>query len=831
METLLPRKFSARDKEFLALFDDSVFAYFDDLQTDEHEDQTLGDTEKDPPRTKLPPIHSDGLDLAKNEMGYGVFFSVNGIQRAGDGILSRTKQDIKTLNGVFVDFDASNYKNFGSDGKEFPLNSYKRMLCEELSSIKTPPTIIVKTKNGVHAYWLFSRPVYLNKCKTPEEEATMRGRWERLEKALVEEQFATLGADPQVKEINRVLRVPGTWHLKDPRDPYLVKIYSLDLTISYTLEELEEAFLDSEQATTSLESWADTFQETTFTKEIDAEIEKIYPRLERPSYQFLMKKMDGAGKGLRNYSLLVVATACRRAGWPLARTLSYFDKYNGLTLAQIEHDIRTAYKRPEPYDFGYNCPALSALVSVEERKKFQEAVTIAFRKVSMDAAGPVVSKLQADHERLLETALDKESQKQQYTIFEFLFQRKYPNIRYEIGGKFFEFKDGFYHPIEEEEIETMMMQEFLLSGLLNFRTRAKVADKVACLKSLPGIAFAPEEADRDPFILNVKNGLLDLRTKTLSEHTPEYIALSRVSFPYDQNADCPRFRQFIKEITLGRTELADLLQKIMGYCLTFNVSHHKAFIFHGAGRNGKGVFTSILSQLIGFDFVSNLGMKEISSNFGLATLYRKKLNVVDEVPSGFFESDVLKKLISGERTMADVKYRTPLVFHPTAKFIFTVNELPRINDQSVGFYERFIVIPFDASFRKNPDTNLGEKLLAEASGILNYAIEGMEKLREAGGFGATKTTDEAAEEFRLSNSSLLEFLTVNYEPDGRGRIPMAQFMREYQTFCRDFGYKAKSLRSLLKEFHFIATTNPEFGSVKATAREVVGLLVKPELMV
>lgn len=820
--------FGTEERDFLKLFQHAIFCY-------------LGDANH-----ALPAIHSKSLDFTRQSIGYGIFFSVNGFLPSEGGKIYRTEASLSKLNGLFVDFDSSNFSGF--DKPDFSLRSYKTMVREELMALETfVPTAIIETKNGIHAHWLFSSsldviraPIDPNNEETAEMEdgdLDLIERYKRLEAALVN-RFWSLGADPQVKDPSRVLRVPGSFHLKDPNDPFLTRLVFFSKENRYPIEFLESKILT--EPVTDIEGFASKHSEGGLEPEVEKELEKIYPILERPSYVALMRKQDGASKGLRNYSLLVCATACRRSGWSLEKTLEYFDEYNGLSKAQIEHDIRTAYKRPVPYDFGYKNPAIAPFVSEAEKVRFAEAVSQAYRMAELNLTpkldeNNLIKAASQSPEDLLSKVPHKDQQKSTYSIFEFLYLRAHPHLKYEINGRFFEYVDGVYKQIDEESMNNRVMQSFLEHGLLNFRKRTAVADKIACLKSMPSVAFDPIEVDSDPNLLNVSNGLVDIRTGELKPHDPKYISLSKLGHPYKQDAQCPKFLQFLDEVTVGDQSLKDLLQKIMGYCLTFDISHHKAFILYGDGRNGKGVFTRILSRIIGLDYVSNLGMKNLTAQFGLAALYRKKLNHIDEVSSGFFESDMIKKLVSGERIQADVKWMEPIHFFPTSKFIFTVNELPRINDQSVGFYERFILVPFKASFRLSPNTNLEEEIMRdEASGILNFAIEGLKKLREDRGFKNSHVTDEAMEEFRMTNSPLLEYLTEEYDPaSSESYVKKSEFYVAYRKYCLDYGYKFKSLSSTTRELAFVRVTDPKWQSIKVTkdAKYIHGIKPKPQTYV
>lgn len=729
----------------------------------------------------LPPITSTLLAPERNEEGYGVFFTVNGFDP------KEKKRDLEHLvfvNGFFVDVDFPKNK---TDLNDIALKNFKYGVMQEITEFSLAPTAIVETKNGYHIYWLLEQPInYL--ALTPEQKVALQNEHRAVEEAIIKR----FNGDAQAKDLSRILRVPELNHLKDPKNPYEVKLKFFNEEHVYTWDQIRKAF----ETTTSLEEWATASEDRTFSDEMKEHIERLYPKIDRPSFRSLLDKIKGAKEGERNHTLLIAASVARQAGWSEEKAMEYFDEYNGLNIREIQTTLRSAYGREKPYDFGYNNPIIAARVTEDERNRYREVCSKVLGTADLKNG---------------EIFLTPAEQKTIYIRYEYKFIERHPEIKTQTNGLFYRYEGGVYHVVPILEMENIMLREMYMDGLTNYRKRSAISDKLMCLRSLPHVCFDTEEADKDKNILNVKNGLLNIRTGEIRPHTPDYISLSQIDAYYDPNFVPERFNRFLDEITLGDKQQQLLLQEMAGYCLTSDVSYHTAFILHGHGRNGKGVFARLLSRIVGREFVSSLTLKDLSSDFGLFDLHGKKLNLIDEVSSNYFESDTIKRLISGELITAKVKYRDSIQFYPSAKFIFSVNDLPRINDQSFGFYKRFIIIPFRASFAGREDRELEPTLARyELSGILNWAIAGLKRLQENKKFTIGETNDQAMSEFQYQNSPLVEFLQNFYNPlfsddplYGKAQIGLYDFYAEYKNFCIANGYRTKSVGSVGKEFEVL----------------------------
>lgn len=744
------RTLGPRVEKFLSCFPSTIFAYIHDHDSN------------------LPVVHSEILDLNRQDDGYGIFFSVNGFNG------KRTLDQLRNINAFFVDID---YPDKVARDEE-SVRAYKNEVLQDLYGEDLHPSAIVETKNGLHAYWILEAPVFMHELNEEQREA-VKLRFRDIEEGIINR----FDGDPGAKDIARVLRVPGTLHQKDPQRPFEVKLAHFDPETRYKFGDVQQAFMRKPPP----DRWAVAQAESAISDEVRAGVEKEYPRLKRPSYQRLLSKIPGTvPDGMRNKALLVAAHACKESGWSLDDTLAHFDTFHGLSLHEIRKTVRSAYDHV--YDFGYNNEVMAAVVEPEERTMLSQATSKVLAAETKEAR-----------------ALSNFAQKERYQTYEFVFAERHPHLKYKNRGDFYDYKDGVYRPLQTEEIRSVFLREMQGDGLLNFRKVSAVNDKIACFKSIDGRTFDHEDENPNPNILNMRNGLLDISSYRLAPHTPLYLSTNQIPLEYIEGAQAPRWQQFVMEIMDGDVEQVRLLRQIAGYALTADTKYAKAFILFGMGANGKSLFTRLLARIVGKEYVSTLSLTTITRQFGLVGLVGKKVNLIDEISGNYFESNVIKGIISGERMSAEVKYRPdPVEFTPTAKLVFSVNELPKINDTTPGLYRRFMIVPFTRSFALNPDVELEAKLVEELPGILNWAIEGLRDLRASGAFLETRKNLEALNDFRVENSPFLEFLHASYEPVPAGQeakygVQMSHLYEQYKAYCASSGYKAKSIATFSRE--------------------------------
>jgi len=806
-------------RSFLSVLNESILCYIPDAE----EIKSTG---------KYPVFHSDTLDLEKQNQGYGIFYSVNGFSN----LHSRKQNNLTSLNAVFADVDFP--KQIFGKPNEQQLKNFKRDVLEHFAACALDgfaPTFIIETKNGLHALWVFDTPLLLNQTidsDNPEsnnqepqnasEISSILSRYSNTLNRIINH----FHADPGVKDVCRVLRLPNTWHLKDPKSPFLVKILPQQENNLYEFEALEEYFktLAEDASTQPLEkltkqlspihseeiidlAWKKAGGKQSIPPDVFAELNARYPKIERPSIQTLLNK-DNIAEGSRNHSLLIAASAMRESGKTEADTLAYFDHYNGLGEYEILHTIKSAYKSPQPLSFGWNHPIIAPLVTHLERTHISHVLSTILREREINPPEQKEKIAKQKKEAKENLTLEKSFLQKLYAKYEFVVVERHPNLKYQPqDGCFYRYDRGVYKQLSTEDMRSLFANEMLQDGLTDYRSRHSIEDKIMCLKSIKEIHLQANSEPDEVSYVNVLNGLLDFNTGKLHPHTPNHFSTNQLPIffhPGDVVQKAPRWIQFVHEIMLNDVEKVRFLKQMAGYCFTKSVKYQKAFILYGTGANGKSTFIDTIMSVMGEDCVSSLNLKALHERFGVAKLAGKTMNVIEEIGNNFFESDQIKKIITGAEITADRKFTEPLVFRPHAKFVFAVNTLPRINDTSTGLYRRFYVVDFLASFENTAQTDLSEQLKAEREGILLWCMEGWQDLVASGGFVVPESISNAGEHFKESNSPLIEFILRNFEilpPSRLTSFPILSltFFDMYQREMRNLGFQPKNYANIMKE--------------------------------
>lgn len=316
------------------------------------------------------------------------------------------------------------------------------------------------------------------------------------------------------------------------------------------------------------------------------------------------------------------------------------------------------------------------------------------------------------------------------------------------------------------------------------------------------------EFDKLEGMVNLENGILNIKEGKLLEHSPKYKFPYKLSVAYDPKAKCPRFIQFLDEITLGDKEIQSLLLEFAAYAIANDKPWaQKALVLLGDGKNGKSVFSNLLAQLIGKDFVSALTMDDINDPTKALKLEGSILNIGQESGTSKYDNEAIKKAIAGEPLQVKRLYFNPHEIVVRSKMVFTCNSLPKTYDPSHGYFRRFIIIPFEAKsgVHFESDPHLFDKLLTERAGIFNLLIEHYKVLHKRGHFAETKRTKLAKDQYREESFPELQFWkdriaefpkeSVEYN---QHKLNNTEVYEAYVRWCENNGEKRKAANQFMK---------------------------------
>ena len=364
------------------------------------------------------------------------------------------------------------------------------------------------------------------------------------------------------------------------------------------------------------------------------------------------------------------------------------------------------------------------------------------------------------------------------------------------GESFLIYENGVYNISGEKEAGRIIM-DYMLP---NYCIMASIRDCRDQWDILVSKDF--DDFNRNPYLVNVRNGLLDIRDMSFKEHTPSYLSTVQLNVEYNPQVDCPQFKKFLNEVL--DCKLIPLVQEIVGYLLTTNTASQKAFVFWGPARTGKSTLLWVVEYLLlGKKNVSNIPWQEIGDKFKTAELLGKLANVFSDLPSKSIDDTGIFKVVTGEDyLMAEKKNKNPFKFKPFARLVFSCNELPRnYVDRTEGFYRRLIIVPFNRQIEKSKiDKALKYKFQREKEGILNWALEGLKRLYENNfEFSENELTDGVKKEYKRENNNVISFVEECCELDSLFSCSRIEIYEAYKEFCVEAGLKALSQIKFNKE--------------------------------
>ncbi len=307
--------------------------------------------------------------------------------------------------------------------------------------------------------------------------------------------------------------------------------------------------------------------------------------------------------------------------------------------------------------------------------------------------------------------------------------------------------------------------------------------------------------DSIPYLLNVANGTVDLRTGELKEHKRKDYITQVIPFEYHLNASAQRFNRFLNEVFIEDQEVIDYVQKVFGYAITGETREQCLYFLVGNGSNGKSTLLGSVMNVIkdysktvpSRTFVKAVARPD-SPTPELAQLVKTRFVTCSE----WDQNDVLdegrvKMLTGGSEISVRKLYGEPFTYMPTFKVFLDTNYLPHIHGGDYGIWRRIKLIPFYASFsKKKIDLNLPKKLENEAEGILAWLVDGAVKYY-AEGLKEPACIKEAYKAYKRCEDAIGSFIEECIKHVEGEEISVTQLYDAYREYCSFNNCRVESL--------------------------------------
>jgi len=352
----------------------------------------------------------------------------------------------------------------------------------------------------------------------------------------------------------------------------------------------------------------------------------------------------------------------------------------------------------------------------------------------------------------------------------------------------------------------------LSSRLYKWAIKSQARPRVDAILYLAQSAMPvlPEQLDAHPDLINLQNCTLDLISQKTHPANKDDLLTKLSGVTYDPVSKCPLWIEHVHLIFNGDPDLIEAFQRVVGYTLLQENPEQVLFILHGNGKNGKSKTIEVLAYILG-EYAVNIAAETLMSqrfkgNTGprsdIARISGARMVSASEGEAGCHLSESLVKVLTGD-DKATVRrlYENEIEFRPTAKIFLATNHRPVITGTDDAIWRRIWLIPFTVTIPDNKrDPEIAKKLIAEAPGILNWALEGLKRYRAVGKLVQPEKVRVATAEYRQDSDVLKEFIEDWCQP--KGEIKRRDLYKNYVDWCEQYHEKAVSTKrfaDLLRE--------------------------------
>jgi len=365
------------------------------------------------------------------------------------------------------------------------------------------------------------------------------------------------------------------------------------------------------------------------------------------------------------------------------------------------------------------------------------------------------------------------------------------------NGSLYWFDGRSYVEIDRKEFEGSIFENMRAKGV----TAGTIVKNFSTMMKSASMGLMAKELNITKRKLCFTNCILDVDTHEMHQFSEAHHLINRIEYAYNPKAACPKWEKFLCEV-LPDKAVRDTMQEYLGLMFVDRsvFKLEKMMVLIGTGSNGKSVVFETITSLVGMDNVTTYEVGDLvggnNKSYNIANINGKILNYCSELNKKELVGAAAKALISGEPTMCRQIFKEPFMATQIPLIIANANELPATNDHTNGYFRRLLLIPFDVEIKgAQQNVNLHTELKEELSGILNWVLEGRDRVAENG----YKVSEPAAvqkkkEDYEQQSNSILMFLSEKmytptkwYKDQEIMEMGADDFYNKYREYCFNSG--------------------------------------------
>jgi P4 family phage/plasmid primase-like protien len=711
----------------------------------------------------------------------GTFF---GVATRKVGAKHGRREDLAELSALWVDIDC--YKG----------GPTKQEVTDKLRSLPLPPSIIIDSGRGIHAYWPLKEPIDISTPGPQDDE--LKGELRRL--------AGVVGGDLNVCDLARVMRLPGSQHTKQEPWAEVTVLYD-DYDRRYDLSDISDwldyqrpvIVLPAPESSRGLGTEDDPF--TAAAKRLGykppVDVERA---LKAMSYQ-------APGQNSIHQTQLIVSASFAARGEDVDVIV---DTLMRATRAAAGRDgDHWNWAREEA---NIRCMTETACAKfADSRTRAMSSKPAENEIVALKAAasGEVIDLTKERNARSPQGQVtDGPSNRNDHVIVQVAqtarkaWEEKVGQLMHRGADTFvYERITGLWRPFDggDDKLLRSYIQEAINVLGKDPKNTLKSAAHSYIMEDL-GLFKDSVEFDRHGKLV-FRNGVLDPKTGVVEPHSPDHFATRRIDVIYDPTATAPRWMEYLSLITTDFGEEAAaviaVVQEWFGILIHTGVKTREmmcALIIYGGSYTGKSQLSIIAKALVG-NRVCSMPARVLEQHFGLEALLGTAAWIADDAfsPTEYLDAEWFKVIVTGEERSVARKNKTSVQVKFGIPVLLTTNHLPRVKDDSQAVYNRSILLPLnhvlDRAWVRQQDVgdyaSIGEYVVGEElAGVVNWALEGLTRIVERRDFDLPACLEVAGVQFALDNNPVAGWISDCVEKDPNVMVDRRDVYASYAGWCQ-----------------------------------------------
>lgn len=379
-----------------------------------------------------------------------------------------------------------------------------------------------------------------------------------------------------------------------------------------------------------------------------------------------------------------------------------------------------------------------------------------------------------------------------------------------------------------------------------------VRNMVMLAASDPRVMVPAAELDKQPHLLCVQNGVVDLRDGTLRKPDPKLHMTKCCGCEYKPDAPRALFERTVREVfavpadaegngAVDGSEMAAFFQRLIGYTSLGNPDQDCMVIPHGNGSNGKSTVLGVIRKMFGTyakaaeaaSFVSDAkgGGNAGGPREDLLRLQGARFVYVNEPDENSeLREGSVKAMTGGDAITARGVYgKATTEIEPTWVVFMPTNHKPIIKGSDNGIWRRLMLIPFLRNFEEEAkargekvETGRAAAIQAEIEGVLAWCVEGA-RAYLAGGLQQPAVVRAARDAYRSQMDLLAEWLDDCCEAGPDYHEDISRLWMSWESYAKERGV----LQYVRSSVSLGRRLDNRFPSAKVSGRRVrVGIRIR-----